>query len=60
MQIYDMKAKTIIYLKSPDFVNRTWLSHKGVALLIQIISFTFAHIKSNPHKWDFLTGLHKK
>ena len=55
---------TIIYLKSPSqkipACRQAGLSDKGFALLIQIISYNFAHIKSNPHKWDFLTGLHKK
>jgi hypothetical protein len=36
------------------------LPAKGFALLIQIIYFTFANIKSNNIEWDFLTGLHKK
>lgn len=44
--------------KSP--ASKKSLSDKGFALLIQIISFNFASIKSDIISWDFLTGLQKK
>jgi len=35
-------------------------ARQGFALIIQIISSTFAHNKSDINSWDFLIGLHKK
>jgi hypothetical protein len=58
---FHLPAVIKILTAIPELAGRKkTLTFKVFALIIQTISTNFAHIKSNPDTWDFLTGLHKK